>query len=118
MSIFKTLRQRGHEGTAVIVEALRTFYSTKELPKLLRWCVPTFGSSVRYGLQNIRGNLMFRGILHCYPAVDWHCYPRGSFELRMLLSRVCSWRANFRGRLPADDGDDDEEFNEREGVGI
>jgi len=34
MSIFKTLRQSGYEGTAVIVDALRTFYSTKELPKL------------------------------------------------------------------------------------
>jgi len=34
MSIFKTFRQRGYEGTTVIVEALRTFYSTKELPKL------------------------------------------------------------------------------------
>ena len=34
MSIFKTLRQSGYEDTAVIVDALRTFYSTKELPKL------------------------------------------------------------------------------------
>ena len=30
----KTLQQRGHECTSVIADALRTCYSTKELPKL------------------------------------------------------------------------------------
>jgi len=34
MSIFRTLKQRGFQGTDCVVEALRQYFSTKKLPKL------------------------------------------------------------------------------------
>ena len=34
MSVFATLKQRGHHGTAIIVDALRTFLTTKKITNL------------------------------------------------------------------------------------